>query len=302
MNEVKVSIIIPTRNRASSLRRCLQSLLQQKYDEEIEIVVVDDSLTDECSKIVEELSHYSTSAQVYFRYLHIGGKGANACRNAGIKVAKGNILVFLDDDIIAPPHWLHTLINGLIKSDCEVVTGATRLPIHGTLIGKHRQEVRSLFGEILEPPRGLDGKIVPAAGNMAAFRHVFNKALFEETIRPPVEEVDWARRADVKVGFIPEAWLWHNKEPSEICLIKALQLAWQRGSEGGWWIRERARVSAKERWRLICCSLVTSGRALGHALIERCWGGVVIGLGELAKALALMGLINRGKRVAKSWR
>jgi len=67
-------------------------------------------------------------------------------------------------------------------------------------------------------------------------------------------------------------------------------------------MRERLKVPANERLPVALLSIKTCGRALGHATAHRCWGGVVVGLGELAKALALVGLINRGKRLPKSWR
>jgi hypothetical protein len=77
---------------------------------------------------------------------------------------------------------------------------------------------------------------------------------------------------------------------------------WRRGAEGGWWARERLKIPARERLTLAKRSLRTSLRAFGHAGFQRCWGGVIVGLGELSRALALAGVVNRGPRVPGSWR
>jgi hypothetical protein len=154
---------------------------------------------------------------------------------------------------------------------------------------------------VLSAPTGMDGATVPVACNMAAYRRVFDAASFDETVRPPVEEGDWLRRAGVTARFVPEAYVWHYKTPEEIRLRRVLRVAWLRGSEGGWWIRVCVKTSARKRLSMAANSLGMSARAFGHAIFRRCWGGVAVGFGELANALALVGLINRGARVPGSW-
>lgn len=208
--------------------------------------------------------------------------------------------MFIDDDVIVTEGWLQKLLNGLSGS-VSVVTGPVRLTMEGPLLGKHREEVSGYFSEVLSAPRGFDGEIVPILCNMAAFRWLFDETGLRDTIRPPVEEIDWLRRAGVRAKFVPEALVWHHKTRDEIQLKSLLKVAWSRGSEGGWWIREHANVRA-QLWPMAKQSLGTSARAFGHACLQRCWGGVVVGLGELSKSLALVGLINRGARVPQSWR
>jgi hypothetical protein len=137
---------------------------------------------------------------------------------------------------------------------------------------------------------------------MAAYRWVFDRARFDEKVRPPVEENDWLERAGVRAGFVQEAWVLHYKTAPELGLRGLLASVWFRGSESGWWLRERLKVPARRRLFLARCSLHTSFRAFAHAIVRGCWGGVVVGLGELSKALALAGFVNREPRAPESWR
>jgi len=294
-----VSIVIPTRNRSAILARCLAALpAGARGLDPPELIVVDDCSSDPTPQIVEEFARSSGWSTRFLRQEH--PRGANAARNRGMRIAKGQIIVMIDDDAIAFDGWLAQLLKGL-SQDFPVVTGAIRLTIEGPILGKHREEVSAFFSEVLTAPTGLDSATVPVACNMAAFRWVFDVASFDEIVRPPAEECDWLRRTGVTARFVPEAMVWHYKTPEEIRLRRVLRLAWFRGSEGGWWIRVCVKTRARERVSMAVHSLGTSLRAFGHAVFRRCWGGVVVGVSELSKGLALVGLINRAARVPRSW-
>jgi glycosyltransferase involved in cell wall biosynthesis len=264
-----------------------------------EVIVVDDCSSDPTAQIVEEFARSSGWPAQCLRQER--PQGASAARNRGVRSARGEIIVMIDDDAIATEGWLAKLLNDL-SQESPVVSGAIRLTIEGPILGKHRQEVSTFLTEVLSAPSGVDGATVPVACNMAAFRWVFDAASFDENVRPPAEEDDWLRRTGVCARFVPEALVWHYKSPDEIRTMRLLRLAWFRGSEGGWWIRERVKISSRERRTMAVGCMKTSARAFGHAIFRLCWGGVAVGLGELSKALALVGLINRGARVPRSWR
>jgi glycosyltransferase involved in cell wall biosynthesis len=295
-----VSILIPTRNRASVLARCLAALpLGTHGAERPEVIVVDDCSDDQTSQVVEEFT--SSSGWQVQCLRQDRPLGANAARNLALKVAQGQIIVLIDDDAIATKGWLRNLLKGL-SAEYPVVSGAMRLTVEGPVLGKHREEIQTLLGEVLEAPLGFDGQTVPVLANLAAFRWVFERAGFDDGVRPPVEEAEWLRRAGVRALFVPDALVWHYKTEDQLRLRRVLPYAWLRGSEGGWWVRECLKVPFPERLQMAAQSLYTSLRAFGHAGWQRCWGGVAMGLGELSRALALVGLINRGPRVARSWR
>jgi glycosyltransferase involved in cell wall biosynthesis len=294
-----VSIVIPTRNRSMILARCLAALPAGSHGlNPPEVIVVDDCSSEPTAQTVEEFAGASGWAAQCLRQER--PQGANAARNRGIHAARGKIIVMIDDDAIATEGWLAKLLNGL-SQEFPVVTGSVRLTIEGPILGKHRAEVSTFLTEVLSAPLGLNGVTVPVTCNMAAFRWTFDAADFDEIVRPPVEEGDWLRRAGVSARFIPEALVWHYKAPEEISVKRVVRLAWLRGSEGGWWIRERVKTPFRQRFSWAARSLSTSARAFGHAIFRRCWGGVALGLSELSRALALLGLINRRARVPGSW-
>ena len=295
-----VSIVIPTRNRAAVLAQCLEALAPAiRGIGPCEIIVADDCSTDDTPAVVSEFARRCAVPVNLVRQPR--PLGASAGRNRALDESRGEILVFLDDDSIVRENGLEQLVRGLKESSSPVVFGGMRVTLEGPLLGKHREEIASYLCEVSSPANGFIGRPVPLAGNMATYRWVFERARFDETVRPPVEEADWLYRAGVEAAFIPEAWAWHRKTGEEARLKRLLGVAWKRGSEGGWWFRERAQIPAGERRTMALRSLKTFCRALGHAVTKRCWGGAVVGLGELARALALVGLINRGSRRAESW-
>jgi glycosyltransferase involved in cell wall biosynthesis len=263
------------------------------------VIVVDDCSSDPTTQIVADFAQASGWPAQCLRQER--PQGANAARNRGQRAAQGKIIVMIDDDAIATEGWLAKLLSDL-SQESPVVTGSVRLTIEGPLLGKHREEVSTFLTEVLSAPIGVDGATVPVACNMAAFRWVFDAASFDENVRPPAEEDDWLRRTGVSARFVPEALVWHYKSPEEIRVMRILRLAWFRGSEAGWWIRERVKISSRERRKMAASCMNTSVRAFAHAIFRLCWGGVAVGLAEFSKALALVGVINRGARAPRCWR
>jgi glycosyltransferase involved in cell wall biosynthesis len=105
---MRVSVIIPTRNRAKLLNKCLAKLLPQ-VDQKDEVIVVDNASRDITKKIV---SSYKEKSPI--KYLFEPSIGPSFARNLGISKAKGEILAFLDDDCMVASDWL-----GQIKTICE---------------------------------------------------------------------------------------------------------------------------------------------------------------------------------------
>ena len=93
---LSVSVLIPTYNCQQYLAQAVQSAI---HPEVLEIIVVDDGSTDDTANAVEALarSHFA-SAQTKLRYIQQPNQGVSAARNRGIKVAKGDLIAFLDAD------------------------------------------------------------------------------------------------------------------------------------------------------------------------------------------------------------
>ena len=98
MKSVLVSIIIPTYNRSHLLTETLDSVLIQLY-QNWECLVVDDGSTDHTETLLKSYSEKDSRFQYHHRPKD-KPKGANACRNYGFEVSKGEFVLFLDSDDI----------------------------------------------------------------------------------------------------------------------------------------------------------------------------------------------------------
>lgn len=85
-----LSVVIPTRDRAPVLTRALDALRQQGADE---VVVVDDGSKDDTPEVL--------AANDWVRSVRLDGNGRSAAKNAGVEAAAGDVVLFMDDDVIA---------------------------------------------------------------------------------------------------------------------------------------------------------------------------------------------------------
>ena len=96
-----LSVIIPTYNRCAILKKTLEALAHQEQDaSRFDVIVVDDGSSDDTSQIVRDVAEASA---LDLRYAYQENKGAGAARNRGLRQASGDIILFLDDDIVAFP-------------------------------------------------------------------------------------------------------------------------------------------------------------------------------------------------------
>ncbi len=93
------SVIIPVYNRAGPLARALKSVLAQTC-KDFEIIVIDDGSSDNTKHVVDSF------ADPRIHFFEQENKGASAARNAGIDLARGNYVAFLDSDDVFLPHHL----------------------------------------------------------------------------------------------------------------------------------------------------------------------------------------------------
>lgn len=109
---VKFSIIIPTYNRAELLKRCLDSLLRQSY-QNFEVLVCDDGSTDITADVVKS---YSDKMDLYYYYDTNWGGPARP-RNLGLCKARAEWVAFLDADDYWEDHKLEEIVKVLNESD-----------------------------------------------------------------------------------------------------------------------------------------------------------------------------------------
>jgi len=102
MSEGELTIIIPTYNRKDVLRKTLEAYCSQSAQGVIlEVLVVDDGSTDRTESVVAQSAEGSP---IPIRYLHQDNRGRGSARNHGIREARGEIILFGDDDTIPSDH------------------------------------------------------------------------------------------------------------------------------------------------------------------------------------------------------
>lgn len=115
---MKVSIVIPVYNKAEYISDCLESLLQQDFDD-FEIVAVNDGSTDDSGKICDEKATEDTPIRV----IHTENGGVTAARRKGVEQAKGEYIMFVDADDKLLPNAIKTLYKAIIDSNADEVIG-----------------------------------------------------------------------------------------------------------------------------------------------------------------------------------
>jgi len=170
-----VSIVIPTYNRPKKLKRAVNSVLQQSYNN-FEVLVVNDSSAEQ--QVIDVISELNDTRLKYFRNLRT--KGANGARNTGILNSKGNFVAFLDDD----DEWLQNKLEtqmSCIKSkqkDYAGVYSAYQIEKKNKLKEYRGNKEGNLLNEII-----LDDVKICTGSNLMVKSEVFEKVgLWDEEL------------------------------------------------------------------------------------------------------------------------
>lgn len=112
------SIVIPVYNAKASLERCVDSWLCQTR-KDLEIILVDDGSSDGSKELCDRLAKNHSGTCV--RVIHQANSGVSAARNAGIRVAEGEFLLFTDSDDYVEPDYLEKMAVLQESSDADLV-------------------------------------------------------------------------------------------------------------------------------------------------------------------------------------
>ena len=112
----KISVIVPVYNVERYLDRCIQSILNQTL-KELEIILVDDGSPDNCPALCDEYAQKDARIKV----IHKKNEGLGFARNAGLNLASGKFVSFLDSDDWVAPAMYETLYRVAEKMKCDTV-------------------------------------------------------------------------------------------------------------------------------------------------------------------------------------
>ena len=107
--DIKISVVIPMYNGSKTIRTCLEQLDKQTFKGKYEVLVVDDKSTDESVTVVKNMIKTFLHAQEFKVIESLENGRAGAARNLGVKNAKGEYILFVDQDDYPDSRMLETL-------------------------------------------------------------------------------------------------------------------------------------------------------------------------------------------------
>lgn len=206
------SVIVCTRNGRERIGPCLRSL-EKLHGPRPELIVVDDGSTDGTAEIVE-------SEFPGVKLLRQEPSGLSAARNAGAEAAGGELLAFTDDDCEADADWLAEL--AAVFADGWDAVGGPNLP--PPPVGPVEAAIASAPGaasHVMLDDR--EAEHVPGC-NLAVRRTAyFAIGGFDPRFRTAGDDVDFCwrlRDAGMRIGFAPNAFVWHHRRPCAVGYLK----------------------------------------------------------------------------------
>lgn len=222
---MKATVAICTHNRAEDVREALFSLLQQSFTGAYEVIVVDNRSTDNTRQVVQEVGRMTS---IPILYVYEERLGLSVARNRAIREAKGDYILFLDDDAAASKNWIEGIVS-VFESDPRIgcVGGKIDPAWEGAEPTWLLPENRTLYTildysqEIVE----MKKPAIPFGANVA-----FRKSVFD-TLRPFREDLGRVGsnllsseeaelidriRSRYTVYYTPHAWVRHKIPRSRV--------------------------------------------------------------------------------------
>lgn len=121
MNKVILSVVIPTKNRADLLGKVLSSIEKQPADQELfEVIIIDNGSTDGTWDVAKEYKGKIKN----FRYFYDARPGLHVGRNRGLLESRGELVGYLDDDVVLFPNWINTVLDAFEDQELMYVGGS----------------------------------------------------------------------------------------------------------------------------------------------------------------------------------
>jgi glycosyltransferase involved in cell wall biosynthesis len=214
-------VIVPTFNRASSLRRLIASFnaLLPSNSINAEILVVDNGSTDDTAGVLAQAT--GECIKFSLKVLRENRRGKSNALNRGLSSAQGKILLIVDDDVVVHPEWLVKHVESYSLTSFDAMQGRV-LPgvdLYGRPADPNKLREYNIpiidYGEEIRERRGLAGS------NMSFKREVFDKVGWFDTRLGPgaagfSEDTEYSiriRKAGFKIGYTPHAVVYHELSP-----------------------------------------------------------------------------------------
>jgi GT2 family glycosyltransferase len=212
-----LTVVVPTRDRATSLRLCLEGLSVQLAGADAEVLVVDDCSSDATGEVLE--------AHPEVRSIRLGSSlGSSGARNRAVAEASGEIVLFIDDDIVAAPGLVerhlqfHSEHPEVEQALVGLVTWHPGRPITAHMRWLERGGPLFAF-DTIEDPSDVDSSHFCTA-NASVKRELLERVEgpFSERVRrfTDVEMAFRLQQAGMKLSYDSEAIGWHLRSDSPL--------------------------------------------------------------------------------------
>ncbi|HUR59689.1 MAG TPA: glycosyltransferase [Opitutaceae bacterium] len=218
----KITVAIPTYNRADFLRQTLAGIAAQQFPRDhFEVLVIDNNSTDHTRAVVAEFAH----ARPAPRHIVEAQQGLDYARNRAIAEARGEVIVFGDDDILVAPDWLAQMTVPILADQLERIgaVGGEVIPVFPDGLPDWVREWHAPLA--FRPDLGpLDSKHSPMGANLAFPKWVFARLGHFHTALDRAagnyfsggdsEMIRRVRAAGLQVWFSPRAAVKHQMPAS----------------------------------------------------------------------------------------
>lgn len=273
--------MIPTRGRPGYLDAALASLAPQARLAHAEVIVVTDGEQERSTGVARRHGARLVSLRAPV--------GANAARNAGVRAARGDLIVFVDDDIEAPPGWLAAILGAAMAAPgTDVFGGPIRAVLDGggpRACGREPMPITTLDLGGLD--RDVD--LVWSANMAVRLRALDQVGPFDESLAGCGEEEDWLRRwraTGGRVRYLAAASVEHRRSAADARLRSLCASAYGRGRAA------RRYDTCKGTTATLEAELRTLAGCAWHAVRRKCAVGVVMwfhSAGRLRESLRAAG-------------
>lgn len=173
MKNDKVSVIVPVYKVEKYLNKCVDSIISQTY-KNLEIILVDDGSPDNCPRICDEYAQKDDRIKV----IHKQNGGLSDARNAGIDVASGEYIAFVDSDDYINKLMIETLYKDMIVNNVDISVVGYKYVAEGEKISSD-EEISTSNVRIVDKTFALtclfgDNQIGNYAWNKLYARELFN--------------------------------------------------------------------------------------------------------------------------------
>jgi len=278
MNDKTVSTIIPVYNAQTSLARCIESVLSQE-PEPAEVIVINDGSTDETAEVARSYRDRIT-------YLEQKNAGQGAARNAGLRLATGDFVAFLDADDYWLPDFLSTCVDFFHHHKDAVAVNT------GFIIKKWGSEHTSPASIVNAVEEVKQGSILNNFFDFWAENdHVRTGTVL---IRRKVIEEAGYQRADLRISQDLEYWGYIATFGPWGFIPEPLWIGDSASSAGrtGWIDKYRKR-------RNLCPSVEQWQKRIVPRLREEDWAGFRVVRGRVAGSFALNKILGGDDKAAK---